>query len=45
MVITSLKANLNAGNTVYMNTADGNGLPWLQLPKSGRFGPANGTWH
>ncbi|KAH6718357.1 OPT oligopeptide transporter protein-domain-containing protein [Leptodontidium sp. MPI-SDFR-AT-0119] len=33
------------GNTVYMNTADGNGLPWLQLPKSGRFGPANGTWH
>ncbi|KAG4427416.1 hypothetical protein IFR05_017102 [Cadophora sp. M221] len=33
------------GNTVYMNTADGNGLPWLQLPESGRFGPANGTWH
>ncbi|KAJ5033012.1 uncharacterized protein L3040_009597 [Drepanopeziza brunnea f. sp. 'multigermtubi'] len=33
------------GNTVYMNTADGNGLPWLPLPDSGRFGPANGTWH
>ncbi|TGO70899.1 hypothetical protein BELL_0649g00070 [Botrytis elliptica] len=32
------------GNTVYLNTADGNGLPWLSLPESGRFGPANGTW-
>jgi hypothetical protein len=33
------------GNTVYLNTADGNGLPWLQLPDSGMFGPENGTWH
>jgi hypothetical protein len=33
------------GNTVYLNTADGNGLPWLSLPESGRFRPANGTWH
>jgi hypothetical protein len=33
------------GNTVYLNTADGNGLPWLKLPDSGMFGPANGTWH
>lgn len=33
------------GNTVYLNTADGNELPWLQLPDVGYFGPANGTWH
>jgi len=33
------------GNTVYLNTADGNELPWLQLPDIGIFGPANGTWH
>lgn len=33
------------GNTVYLNTADGLGTPWLQLPESGVFGPANGTWH
>jgi hypothetical protein len=35
----------NVGNTVYLNTADGQGLPWLQLPESGMFGPPNGTWH
>ncbi|RDW87223.1 small oligopeptide transporter-like protein [Coleophoma crateriformis] len=33
------------GNTVYLNTADGQSLPWLSLPESGMFGPANGTWH
>ncbi|RDW61997.1 small oligopeptide transporter-1 [Coleophoma cylindrospora] len=33
------------GNTVYLNTADGNALPWLPLPDVGYFGPANGTWH
>jgi len=33
------------GNTVYLNTADGNGLPWKQLPDNGMFGPPNGTWH
>jgi len=33
------------GNEVYLNTADGQELPWLQLPESGMFGPANGTWH
>jgi OPT oligopeptide transporter protein len=32
------------GNTVYLNTADGEGVPWLDLPKDGYFGPANGTW-
>lgn len=32
------------GNTVWQNTADGLGLPWLQMPDSGYFGPANGTW-
>lgn len=32
------------GNTVWQNTADGLGLPWLQMPDIGYFGPANGTW-
>lgn len=31
------------GNTVYLNTADGNGLPWKALPESGQFGPPSGT--
>ena len=33
------------GNTVYQNTADGNGTSWLDLPDVGYFGPANGTWY
>ncbi|ETS84490.1 hypothetical protein PFICI_02515 [Pestalotiopsis fici W106-1] len=32
------------GNTVWQNTADGLGLPWLQMPDVGYFGGANGTW-
>ncbi|GJC89619.1 sexual differentiation process protein isp4 [Colletotrichum liriopes] len=32
------------GNTVWQNTADGLGLPWLEMPSVGYFGPANGTW-
>ncbi|KAJ5620322.1 hypothetical protein N7510_004306 [Penicillium lagena] len=32
------------GNTVYLNTADAEGVSWLPLPKRGYFGPANGTW-
>ncbi|KAI1344728.1 OPT family small oligopeptide transporter [Xylariaceae sp. FL0016] len=32
------------GNTVWQNTADGQGLPWLQMPDMGYFGPPNGTW-
>ncbi|KAI0850649.1 small oligopeptide transporter, OPT family [Daldinia vernicosa] len=32
------------GNTVWQNTADGQGLPWLQMPDVGYFGPPNGTW-
>ncbi|KAI1076115.1 OPT family small oligopeptide transporter [Whalleya microplaca] len=32
------------GNTVWQNTADGQGLPWLSMPDVGYFGPANGTW-
>ncbi|KAI1467699.1 small oligopeptide transporter, OPT family [Daldinia caldariorum] len=32
------------GNTVWQNTADGQGLPWLQMPGVGYFGLANGTW-
>ncbi|KAI0014757.1 OPT family small oligopeptide transporter [Xylariomycetidae sp. FL0641] len=32
------------GNTVWQNTADNLGLPWLELPKEGYFGPPNGTW-
>ncbi|OTB01636.1 hypothetical protein M426DRAFT_323271 [Hypoxylon sp. CI-4A] len=32
------------GNTVWQNTADGLGLPWLQMPDIGYFGPPNGTW-
>ncbi|KAH9896261.1 OPT family small oligopeptide transporter [Xylariomycetidae sp. FL2044] len=33
------------GNTVWQNTADGLGTPWLQMPDVGYFGPPNGTWH
>ncbi|OTA85845.1 hypothetical protein M434DRAFT_82435 [Hypoxylon sp. CO27-5] len=32
------------GNTVWQNTADGQGLPWLPMPDVGYFGPPNGTW-
>ncbi|KAL9088343.1 MAG: hypothetical protein Q9165_006268 [Trypethelium subeluteriae] len=32
------------GNTVYQNTDDGNGTPYLSMPVSGTFGPPNGTW-
>ncbi|KAI2617714.1 small oligopeptide transporter [Hypomontagnella submonticulosa] len=32
------------GNTVWQNTADGQGLPWLSMPDVGYFGPPNGTW-
>ncbi|KAI9708754.1 MAG: hypothetical protein M1820_003709 [Bogoriella megaspora] len=32
------------GNTVYANTDDGNGTPYLDMPASGVFGFANGTW-
>ncbi|KAI0479532.1 OPT family small oligopeptide transporter [Xylariaceae sp. FL0804] len=32
------------GNTVWADTADGLGLPWLQMPSIGYFGPPNGTW-
>ncbi|KAI4864147.1 small oligopeptide transporter [Hypoxylon rubiginosum] len=32
------------GNTVWQNTADGQGLPWLPMPDVGYFGPSNGTW-
>ncbi|KAF2090068.1 small oligopeptide transporter, OPT family [Saccharata proteae CBS 121410] len=32
------------GNTVYANTDDANGVPYLDLPSAGYFGPANGTW-
>ncbi|KAE8356743.1 OPT oligopeptide transporter protein-domain-containing protein [Aspergillus coremiiformis] len=32
------------GNTVYLNTADGDGTPWKKIPEVGYFGPANGTW-
>ncbi|KAI1490250.1 small oligopeptide transporter [Biscogniauxia mediterranea] len=32
------------GNTVWQNTADNNGVPWLPMPDVGYFGPANGTW-
>lgn len=32
------------GNTVWQNTADGLGTPWLQMPTIGYFGGANGTW-
>ncbi|KAK2614917.1 hypothetical protein N8I77_001706 [Diaporthe amygdali] len=32
------------GNTVWQNTADGLGTPWLQMPSVGYFGGANGTW-
>jgi hypothetical protein len=32
------------GNNVYLNTADGKGLAWKEMPAVGYFGPANGTW-
>lgn len=32
------------GNTVWQNTADGLGTPWLKMPDVGYFGPSNGTW-
>ncbi|KAJ5546140.1 hypothetical protein N7494_003725 [Penicillium frequentans] len=32
------------GNTVYLNTADADGVSWLKMPSVGYFGPANGTW-
>lgn len=32
------------GNTVWQNTADGLGTPWMQMPTIGYFGGANGTW-
>ncbi|KAK3626797.1 hypothetical protein LTR56_019615 [Elasticomyces elasticus] len=32
------------GNTVFLDTADGNGTAWLSMPNSGFFGPVNGTW-
>lgn len=32
------------GNTVYTNTADGQGTPYKSLPSRGYFGPAKGTW-
>ncbi|CAI7641429.1 unnamed protein product [Penicillium pancosmium] len=32
------------GNTVYLNTADGQGVPYKAMPDVGYFGPANGTW-
>ncbi|KAJ6043816.1 hypothetical protein N7499_006235 [Penicillium canescens] len=32
------------GNTVYLNTADGEGVAYMAMPEVGYFGPANGTW-
>lgn len=32
------------GNTVYANTLDAQGVPYLPMPESGFFGPPNGTW-
>ncbi|KAJ5194881.1 uncharacterized protein N7498_008319 [Penicillium cinerascens] len=32
------------GNTVYLNTADAQGVPYKAIPEVGYFGPANGTW-
>ena len=32
------------GNTVYLNTADGQGVAYKAMPDAGFFGPANGTW-
>lgn len=32
------------GNTVYLNTDDGLGVPYKEMPASGYFGPPNGTW-
>ncbi|EOD46007.1 putative small oligopeptide opt family protein [Neofusicoccum parvum UCRNP2] len=32
------------GNTVYLNTADADGVPYLDMPAQGWFGYANGTW-
>ncbi|GFF31296.1 glutathione transporter 1 [Aspergillus lentulus] len=32
------------GNTVYLNTADGQGVAWKPMPDVGYFGLPNGTW-
>lgn len=32
------------GNTVYLNTADAQGVAYKPMPAVGYFGPANGTW-
>ncbi|OJD37513.1 small oligopeptide opt family [Diplodia corticola] len=32
------------GNTVYLQTADADGVPYLDMPAQGYFGYANGTW-
>ncbi|KAK7536973.1 small oligopeptide transporter, OPT family [Phyllosticta citribraziliensis] len=32
------------GNTVYLNTDDADGTPWLSMPAQGWFGLQNGTW-
>jgi OPT family oligopeptide transporter len=32
------------GNTVFTNTSDAEGVPFLKLPDVGYFGPGNGTW-
>lgn len=29
---------------MYVNTADGQGVAWLDIPEQGYFGPGNGTW-
>lgn len=29
---------------VFVNTDDGDGTPYLNMPAAGYFGPANGTW-
>lgn len=32
------------GNTIYSNTADGKGTPYMKPPAAGYFGPAKGSW-
>ncbi|CAG7956299.1 unnamed protein product [Penicillium salamii] len=32
------------GNTVYLNTADAEGVAYMAVPSIGHFGPPNGTW-
>lgn len=32
------------GNTVFLNTDDAVGVPYLDMPAEGFFGPGNGTW-